>query len=111
MFAEFRRVLRRGGHLVFSVAHPFADFVLYPGGNYFETEVVGMEWTGFGEPVYVPSYRRPMAAVISPLLDAGFVLERILEPTPTEQFREADPENHEKLSRTPGFLCVRARKE
>jgi hypothetical protein len=58
----------------------------------------------------VPSYRRPLGAVIEPLLEAGFVLERLLEPTPTQQFERADPENYEKLSRMPGFLCVRATK-
>ena len=108
VFAEFRRVLRPGGHLVFSVAHPFADFALHNRGDYFETERVALDWTGFGEPVSVPSYRRPLQAVISPLLETGFVLERLLEPTPTERFKDLDPREFERLSRTPGFLCVRA---
>jgi len=45
---------------------------------------------------------------LNPLLEAGFVLERILEPIPTEQFKQADPKGYEKLSRQPGFLCIRA---
>lgn len=110
VFAEFYRVLRRGGHLVFSAGHPFADFMIFGEGNYFRTEAVDLEFTGFGRPVRVPSYRRPLGAVIEPLLEAGFVLERLLEPTPTQQFERADPENYEKLSRMPGFLCVRAAK-
>jgi len=108
-FGEFYRVLRRGGHLIFSVAHPFAEFYIYhEQGNYFETELVEYEWTGFGTPVRVPSYRRPLNEVINPLVKAGFVLERLLEPVPTEEFREAAPEEYEELRRRPGFLCVRA---
>ena len=111
VFREFYRVLRRGGHLVFSVGHPSASFFVYHGeGNYFQTELVDYEWTGFGVPVRVPSYRRPLGAVINPLIEAGFVLERLLEPTPTAKFRETAPQDYEELSRRPGFLCVRAKK-
>lgn len=113
VFSEFCRVLRRGGHLVFSVEHPSSTFVrhVYRGeGNYFRTELVYLEWCGFEERVNMPSYRRPLGAMINPLLNAGFVLERILEPQPTELFKQADPESYERLSRMPGFLCVRAMK-
>lgn len=107
-FNEFYRVLRQPGRLVFSVGHPFAEFILHGAGSYFETELVDSEWTGFGTPVRVPSYRRPLGAVINPLLEAGFVLERILEPIPTEQFKQKAPQYYQELSRQPGFLCVRA---
>ena len=43
---EFFRVLRPGGRLVFSVEHLSSTFVerIYNGdGNYFETDLVGME--------------------------------------------------------------------
>ena len=78
--------------------------------NYFAAERVEYEWTGFGEAVSVPSYRRPLSEVINPLIGAGFVLQRVLEPIPTEEFRQAAPEDYEELSRSPGFLCVRAAK-
>ena len=111
VFAEFYRVLCPGGLLVFSMEHPFAKFYTYHDtGNYFETELVHWEWRGFGIPVRVPSYRRSLSGVLNPLLEAGFVVERILEPVPTDDFREAEPEDYEELIRRPGFLCVRARK-
>lgn len=109
-FKEFYRVLRQPGHLVFSVGHPFAEFALHDTGSYFRTELVDYEWRGFGPPVRVPSYRRPLSAMVNPLLEAGFVLERILEPIPTEQFKREAPQDYEELSRRPGFLCVRAMK-
>ncbi|MFQ5811951.1 MAG: class I SAM-dependent methyltransferase [Anaerolineae bacterium] len=111
VFGEFYRVLHQGGHLVFSVGHPFADFLLHGTENYFQTEPVDYEWTGFGTPLRVPSYRHPLNALVNPLLEAGFVLERLLEPRPTEQFRQEAPQEYEELSRQPGFLCVRARKQ
>jgi SAM-dependent methyltransferase len=109
-FREFYRVLRRPGLLVFSVCHPFAEFILRGTGSYFETELVNCEWKAFGTPVNVPSYRRPLGTLVNHLLEAGFVLERVLEPIPTEEFKQVAPQDYEELCRRPGFLCVRAAK-
>lgn len=110
VFREFFRVLRAPGHFVFSVGHPLADFLYFKTDNYFATEQVGAEWCGFGTPVYVPTYRRPLSALINPLVAAGFVLEHLLEPLPTEAFREKDPGHYAELMHRPVFVCVRARK-
>jgi ubiquinone/menaquinone biosynthesis C-methylase UbiE len=111
VFEEFYRVLKAGGYLVFSVEHPYFKFNEHrETSNYFEVEEVSLEWRGFGVSVQVPSYRRPMSEVIEPLLGAGFELERILEPIPTEKFKEESPEDYEELSKRPGFLCIRAAK-
>jgi SAM-dependent methyltransferase len=110
-FAEFYRVLRPGGHFVFSVTHPFSDYLYYKSLNYYETELVGCEWRGFESvKVHMPSFRRPLGEMLNTLLEAGFQLERIVEPKPTEEFKEADPKHYEELSRLPCFLCVRAGK-
>ena len=107
--AEFYRVLRPGGHLVFSATHPFFDYLYFKSDDYFKTELVGAEWSGFeGVRVRMPSFRRSLEETINPLLEAGFRLERILEPRPTEEFKRADPKGYEELSRQPCFLCVRA---
>ena len=110
-FAEFYRVLHPGGHLVFSVTHPLFDYLYFKSGTYFRTEPISAEWRGFGsQRVRMPSFRRSLEETISPLLEAGFRLERILEPKVTEELREADPKHYEELSRQPCFLCVRASK-
>ncbi|MDQ3753645.1 MAG: class I SAM-dependent methyltransferase [Acidobacteriota bacterium] len=110
-FAEFYRVLRPEGYLIFSVTHPFFDYLYFKSSNYFATELVGSEWQGF-EPVrvHMPSFRRSLGATLSPLIEAGFCLERIIEPKPTDEFRVADAKHYEELSQQPCFLCVRARK-
>jgi SAM-dependent methyltransferase len=108
---EFYRALRPGGYLVCSVSHPSSDYFYFKSENYFETELVGSEWRGFGSVrVNMPCFRRSLEATLNPLLDAGFRLERVLEPKPTEQFKEADPRHYAELWQQPAFLCLRARK-
>ncbi len=110
-FAEFHRLLREGGLLVFSAGHPYLDYMQRGTGSYFKTELISFTWRGFGgEPVEVPTYRRPLSAATEALTGSGFVIERILEPLPTEEFKHADPESYEQLSRLPCFICFRARR-
>ena len=103
-------MLRPGGDFVFSVGHPFFDFQYFGSDRYFDTEAVECAWTGFGGRVTMPSYRRPLGAVLAPLPGAGFQLVRLLEPRPTAEFQRADPAGYAKLIRQPGFLCIKARK-
>lgn len=108
LFRELRRILRPGGWLVFSVQHPHADFEEYDEAqNYHEIERVSATWASFGEEVEVPAYRRPLSAMLEPALGAGFQLDRLLEPMPTEAYRQADPERYEYEATRPNFLCLR----
>ena len=110
LFAEFNRVLRNAGWLVFSTEHPFFSYGYFKVGNYFETQQVGSDWTGFGDKVYMPSYYHSLGSICSALAKNGFVIERIVEPKPTEEFRTADPTEYEKRNKYPLFICFRARK-
>lgn len=111
VFREFFRVLRRTGHLVFSVGHPFDDFYRHRDeANYFEVQHLEETWRGFGCEARMPFYRRPLSAMINPLVSAGFVVEQILEPQPLEEFKAKDPKDYEKLMKQPGFICIRALK-
>jgi SAM-dependent methyltransferase len=110
LFEEFNRVLKGFGVLVFCSRHPFGHFDMHAGSDYFTTEYVEDLWEGFGTPVVVPCYRRPMGTIISTLVDTGFALERLLEPRPGEEVRTCDPGVYDRLNRLPGLICVRARK-
>lgn len=111
LFKEFFRVLRDKGHFIFSVEHPSDVFYdHHPSGNYFDIEQVEVVWTGLGGRVKVPSYRRPLSAMLDPLLAAGFTLERLVEPRPLPEFEKEDPDDYAKLMRQPGFICFRALK-
>jgi ubiquinone/menaquinone biosynthesis C-methylase UbiE len=107
---EFHRVLLPGGTLVVSLQHPFTDYTYFKSQAYFETELVFSEWTGFGGRVRVPCFRRSLAETLQPFFDANFVLSRVLEPKPTEEFRVADPRHYAELMAFPAFLCIRAEK-
>ena len=111
VFHEFRRLLRPAGWLVFSVEHPSHQFYAQPnGGDYFATEGVERRWRwpGHKSRVRLPQYRRPLAAMLQPLLAAGFVLRAVLEPRPVPEFKLLEPDEYAKLMRQPGFICFRA---
>lgn len=103
VFASFHRVLRPGGFLVFSVSHPFDEFPLADDENYFHREQRVKDWD-----VEIPYYRRPLEAMVNPLLRAGFTLSEVTEPQPTEAFKAVMPDRYEKESRHPVFLAMRA---
>jgi SAM-dependent methyltransferase len=105
-FAEFCRVLRPGGAAVVSTQHPVMDW-LRKGGSYFQTTLETDIWhTPSGDqPVHF--WREPLSALCTAATDAGFVIEKLIEPVPAETMRERYPEDYEKLSREPGFLILR----
>ena len=107
VFREFRRVLKPRGVLVFSTHHPFMDWKLFDRDDYFAVELLEDEWdTG-----KVRFYRRPLTDISRALDSAGFFVERLLEPQPTEDFRRAHPEGYERLTKNPWFLVVRCRRK
>jgi SAM-dependent methyltransferase len=106
-FREFYRILRPKGVLVFSTHHPTMDWTLFHTENYFAVELLEDEWD-IGK---VRFYRRPLTAISEALDSAGFFIERLLEPQPTEDFRRVHPEGYERLAKNPWFLVVRGRKK
>lgn len=117
LFQEYFRILKRGGWFLFSCGHPLGDWTWFKrklpeqADSYFNSHLFTVEWYGFGDPpVPITAYRRPLAAMFNPLTEAGFHLERIVEPRPTAEFKEQDLEEYDYLSREPGFICVLARK-
>lgn len=107
VFREFRRVLKPHGVLVFSTHHPFMDWKLFEKEDYFAVELLEDDWS-IGK---VRFYRRPLDAISEALDSAGFFIERLLEPQPTEDFRRVNPEGYEQLTKNPWFLVIRGRKK
>ena len=103
---EFRRILKPGGWLLFSTHHPAADARRFEPQRYLETELIDDYWEWVGT---VRFFRRPLGGVIQSVADAGFVIEKLVEPVPTEEFRRQKPESYERALRWPEFLIVRAR--
>ena len=127
---EFRRVLRRDGWLAFNTLHPcFFTYVIRQWdcdeggevigvrlGDYFREGPQVERWQ-FGaapdrdevRPFTGIVFHRTLTNFINPLCAAGFRLEAIAEPRPTEEACRADPRLR-KLRVIPQTLCVKARK-
>jgi SAM-dependent methyltransferase len=105
-FAEFCRVLRPGGAAVVSTQHPVMDW-LRKGGSYFQTTLETDIWNMPSGDQPVRFWREPLSALCTAATDAGFFIEKLIEPVPAETMRERYPEDYEQLSKEPGFLILR----
>ena len=103
---EFRRILKPDGWLLFSVHHPFADAKRFEPKRYLEIELIDDYWEWVGE---VRFFRRPMSAIIQAVVGAGFLIDKLVEPLPTEEFRRVKPKSYEHSLRWPEFMIMRAR--
>jgi len=108
---EFNRVLKPSGILIISIEHPFFDFNFFKSTNYFQVENVKCLWKGFGKPVEVNSFRRPLNKCLLPLTENGFYIDKLVEPRPTKEFADFDPKHYKELNQFPGFMCIRAVKK
>lgn len=103
---ELHRVLAPAGRLVVSTGHPTADW-LYFGGSYFDVGPVEQTWR---QGWTVRFWRMPLSARCDEFADAGFVIERLVEPKPRPAMRDRSPKDHEKLMHQPGFIAFRLAK-
>jgi ubiquinone/menaquinone biosynthesis C-methylase UbiE len=109
---EFYRVLKPKGSLIISIEHPFFEYNYFESKKYFEIEHVKCTWKGFGKPIEVNSYRRPLSECILPLTTNGFYIDKLIEPKPTKEFEKIDPKHYKELNEFPAFMCIKAvRKE
>ena len=100
---ELHRVLRPGARLVVSTHHPTADW-LRLGGSYFTQERIEEVWRGSW---HVRYFRQPLSKTCDEFADAGFLIERVVEPLPSPSMAEEFPDDFAKLSREPAFMTFR----
>jgi SAM-dependent methyltransferase len=100
---EIRRVLRSEGALVLSTHHPTADW-LRRGGSYFDVEVLEETWR---TDWHVRFWRQPLERTCAEFRDAGFLIERLIEPLPVPAMADEYPGDFDKLNREPGFIAFR----
>lgn len=110
VMGEFNRILKDNGQLIFSVHHPFMDFTVHNKENYFLTELLEEEWRTINGKVKVQFFRRPLCEIIGSVTNSGFVINKLLEPMPTEQFKLERPDIYDVLTKRPQFLFIRAMK-
>ncbi|WP_299955747.1 class I SAM-dependent methyltransferase [uncultured Modestobacter sp.] len=105
-FTELHRVLRPGGAAVVSTQHPTTDW-LRKGGSYFDRALETDTWAFASGDQEVRFWREPLSDFCAAATDAGFVIQRLVEPRPPESMRRKWPAEHAELSRRPGFLALR----
>jgi ubiquinone/menaquinone biosynthesis C-methylase UbiE len=109
--AEFYRILAPGGAVVFSTHHPAADWQTHSPENYFAAIQVTETWyLGGQQPHQVTFWRRPLTAMTSAISQAGFIIDRLVEPMPLPGLQEREPAAYRRLTTTPGFLFFRLTK-
>lgn len=109
VFAEFRRILKPKGKLLFSVHHPFMDLKLSEKKDYFSTELIVDTWKRQGKLIKVPFFRRSLQTILNDTLKY-FYVDKILEPQPTYELKVKEAEAYEKLMKNPHFLIIKAEK-
>jgi len=107
MFSEWARVLRPNGTIVFSTHNPARTATVVERGQLFPT-LVEEEWRWLNKKMRY--YQRSLRDITEPMTAAGFAIEKIDEPTPSEALRQKDPKGYDRLVELPAFIFVRARK-
>ncbi|MDJ0978275.1 MAG: class I SAM-dependent methyltransferase [Erythrobacter sp.] len=106
---EFRRVLKPGGRLVFSVQHPLGSYLWFRPETAFGVHYCEASWRSFTEePVIVPDYYRSFEEIVGPLLSAGFALAGVHETRPVPELEQIDPEKYRRHSTIPTFMVIEA---
>lgn len=107
LLAEFRRVLREDGRVVFSTHHPTMDWQANLPDGYFAMTRVTDTWCKGSGSFEVSFWRRPLTEMCRSIHSAGFVIERLVEPEPLPELAERDPEHYLILRDAPRFLLFR----
>ncbi|MGR6000496.1 class I SAM-dependent methyltransferase [Bacillus cereus] len=107
VFQEFRRVLKPGGELIYSIHHPFMDFTKFPCKNYFEKQLLIDTWVKPNITIEVKFFRRSLQDILNETTNY-FVLEEIVEPKAIEKMKEVDEKSYYYLNTNPHFLIIKA---
>jgi 2-polyprenyl-3-methyl-5-hydroxy-6-metoxy-1,4-benzoquinol methylase len=125
---ECFRVLRPGGMLAFSLTHPcfitkgsywirdeHGVKVKWAVGDYFDPGHWVERWRFTGAPAEapefaVPRFDRTLAEYLNAVIDAGFVMRRVEEPRPSEEYCRRYPSQRGWRDHAALFFYVRAEK-
>nr|WP_275262504.1 class I SAM-dependent methyltransferase [Paenibacillus tepidiphilus] len=116
VFQEFRRVLKPGATLLYSIHHPFMEQQGEAAGNYFATERITETWNKQESgPVQVSFFTRPLGEIVNTTASC-FRIRNMVEPQPVmgdmnnPQYRSWHDKWFQRLSMQPHFLIVQADK-
>lgn len=113
-------LLNEDGVFVFSQEHPIAT--CHSGGDRWTKNIDGTKKyvnlsnygvEGLRETTWfidnVKKYHRTFSTIINTLAEEGFIIEKMIEPTPTKELLEKYPQYYD-LFHKPDFLIIKAKK-
>jgi SAM-dependent methyltransferase len=103
---ELHRVLRPTGSVVMSIHHPAWDWRNHCPEDYFAFLQVSEVWV---EPHPVTFWRRPLTAATDAISEAGFLIDRLVEASPSPELELRDPIAYQELTTRPFFMHLRLR--
>ena len=112
VFNEYYRIIKNKGWFLFSTEHPFFQYLCHKLDNYYNERKLEFEWKGFNENVIMKSYYHNLQTLTDALTNNNFLIEKILEPKPIEQFKDTIEgiDKYNRYLRFPLFICILARK-
>jgi 2-polyprenyl-3-methyl-5-hydroxy-6-metoxy-1,4-benzoquinol methylase len=108
LFARLAPLLKSQGQFIFSTHQPFMDVYLFNLKSYFDKVEIIDYWKDVGEVKY---YHHTLHELAESLYQAGFYIERMLEPQPLPEMQNVDPEMYHNASTKPWLLFVKAVKK
>ena len=99
--SEIFRVLRPEGRLYLSTTHPTEDW-LRTGGSYFDKAMIEETWQ---DDWAVKYWKQPLQDWCADFTEAGFLIERLVEPRPSPTMNPSYPDVFEQLNQRPGFIA------
>ncbi|MCM1254312.1 MAG: class I SAM-dependent methyltransferase [Clostridium sp.] len=115
------QMLHEGGLFIFSQENPLctchsgADrWTRDEDGNKIYLNLANYGIEGERESVWfvdnVKKYHRTFSTIVNTLIEAGFVIEKMIEPLPTDELLEKYPQ-YKDLFHKPDFLLIKAKKQ
>lgn len=121
LFADVYSLLNPNGAFVFSMEHPMytaskfsQQWITDPNSNiatgfvtdhYGDEGVRNITWLGKN----ITKYHHKVDSVFNALIEAGFLFEKVIEPTPSEELIQKVPKTAHELHR-PAYLILKCRK-
>lgn len=120
LVSDIYNLLNEGGYFIFSQEHPLTTALLTQ--NYWtrnaDNEHIHYNLTTYaleGERKVtwivdgVIKYHRTMSSIINSLSNAGFIIDKILEPIPSKEIMDQYP-SYKKCIHKPDFLLIKVKK-
>lgn len=121
LFADVYSLLNQSGEFVFSMEHPMytaskfsQQWITTPDSSvvtgfvtdhYGDEGVRNITWLGKN----ITKYHHKVETVFNALIEAGFIFEKVIEPSPSEELIRKVPKTAHELHR-PAYLIVKCRK-